>query len=676
MPLIREEVSSFLSSPLSLTSDSHLSTTTTTMSLLHPRSTTGPSNSPDASTTILSGRLLPHDFFSMSYSQRESSSSSLLSSPYETLFSSSDIKSSLPSTLSSEFSEALFSPPSSSSSMSGSSSMSASSSSSGLTVNFAEKTLVILQDNFTSFLTSSSSSSEESSSIMNSTSLEYLNSSSPSNTTGLPDDLLSYENFLNESRFWIQRVLVPLLMVIGVIGNTITIIIMTRRRMRSSTNNYLAALATFDMLYLIFIFILSFTHHPGIHEPNFINRLYWKCWPFALMITDCCTNCSVWLTVTFTIERFIVVSHPIKGKIICTESRSRKVILLVFLICLAYVMPTPFEWIIVENKGKLHPDYSEFGRNDNYKTIYYWLTSALFVFIPLILLAVFNSFLIKSVHVSGRARSVMTQSKSQATQNAINVATAVGSGSRSPSPHPPSNQHPNVSETNGHDVSNARSVITTTGVRLESSSKQENKITIMLIAVVILFFFCQLPTAVSLIVSSIHTFPEKTKSWFISRGLNNIFNFLVAINAAGNFLLYCFFSQRYRKTFVTLFCPCYKNKLGYFQSTHPNTAVYSKQSRSAANTTSTRKTTVKSKTEAAEMTSFKCTSDQRTPVVRGSSSRTPSVKIRSTLEQQQDEETVPLNDTNNSIGNRTTEFIEITPKDRNGGFLVSSLDEM
>ena len=73
-----------------------------------------------------------------------------------------------------------------------------------------------------------------------------------------------YVNFLEQSRFWIQRVFVPLLMIIGIIGNTMTIVIMTRRRMRSSTNWYLAALSIFDMLYLIFTFILSFRHYPNI----------------------------------------------------------------------------------------------------------------------------------------------------------------------------------------------------------------------------------------------------------------------------------------------------------------------------------------------------------------------------------------------------------------------------
>ncbi|GBM82275.1 FMRFamide receptor [Araneus ventricosus] len=347
-----------------------------------------------------------------------------------------------------------------------------------------------------------------------------MNTSESNFTVDEADDIEFHKNFMLTARFWVQRILVPSIMTIGIVGNVITIVIMTRRRMRSSTNNYLAALAIFDMMYLIFTFILSLSHYSRV--PDSDHYVYWRLKPFILMLTDTCSNTSVWLTVTFTVERYIAVCHPMKGKVFCTESRAKKAIVAVFLFCFAFTIPTPFEWKVIErvdqatNHTTLALDHSEMGKNYLYKTIYYWLTVVFFIFVPFILLAIFNSFLIRSVHLSKVQRSSMTRGEN-------------------------------------------------------SDSSQENKITIMLIAVVILFFVCQLPTACHLLYSTLHENFD-LKQLYLLRGLGNIFNFLMSLNAAGNFVLYCLLSQKYRRTFIQIFCPCLREKRGmmnsmYYQST-------------------------------------------------------------------------------------------------------------
>lgn len=330
--------------------------------------------------------------------------------------------------------------------------------------------------------------------------------------------------FQETSRFWVQKVLVPIIMIIGVIGNTMTIFIMTQRRMRSSTNWYLAALAIFDMSYLVFSFILSFQHYPNIHDSQFYP--YWKLWPYLITITDASSNSSVWITVTFTIERYIAVCHPMKGKVICTESRAKKMIVIEFISIFVITLPTAFEWNIVEvmdsnNNTQIRAEYSELGLNPTYVSVYYWMVSVLFIIIPFILLAVFNAFLIKSVHSSKSQRKTMTRRKETGDQ-----------------------------------------------------ARQESKITIMLIAIVILFLFCQLPTAVILLYGSFHHVEPGTNEDYLLRGLGNIFNFLVALNAAGNFVVYCLLSQKYRRTLLLIFCPCLKGKITRLHSAYTNT-VYS-----------------------------------------------------------------------------------------------------
>jgi len=81
--------------------------------------------------------------------------------------------------------------------------------------------------------------------------------------------------------------------------------------------------------------------------------------------------------------------------------------------------------------------------------------------------------------------------------------------------------------------------------------RQENRITIILIAVVIVFLICNLPTAAVLIYTSFHH-PSPSEDALL-RGLGNIFNFLVAVNAACNFLLYTALSDKYRKYFCAFF---------------------------------------------------------------------------------------------------------------------------
>lgn len=111
--------------------------------------------------------------------------------------------------------------------------------------------------------------------------------------------------------------------------------------------------------------------------------------------------------------RYIAVCHPIRGKVLCTESRAKRVILCVFLICVSVTVPVPLEWVVIErhdsltNQTIMEATFSELCQNATYRNIYYHLNVLLFVFLPLLLLVVFNSFLIRSVHVSTRQRRKM-----------------------------------------------------------------------------------------------------------------------------------------------------------------------------------------------------------------------------------------------------------------------------
>lgn len=139
-------------------------------------------------------------------------------------------------------------------------------------------------------------------------SIEYLFPPSIGNTSDAK--VTDKENTLFVTRFIVQKLCVPLVVLIGVVGNSLSLVVLTRKCMRSSTNSYLTALALFDLLYLVFSFTLSLNHYRCFSSSY--SYVHW--FPVARVFTDMFANVSVILTVTFTVERYIGVCHPMKGK--------------------------------------------------------------------------------------------------------------------------------------------------------------------------------------------------------------------------------------------------------------------------------------------------------------------------------------------------------------------------
>ncbi|CAK9296479.1 unnamed protein product [Gordionus sp. m RMFG-2023] len=364
---------------------------------------------------------------------------------------------------------------------------------------------------------------------------------------------------LDTVRFVVQKICLPIILAIGIPGNLCTLVILSRNHMKSSTNFYLASLAFSDMFYLLFHFLLSFQHYDKIRG----NYWYIKYLIGGYPLTDIFSNASVWIVVSFTTERFIVIGNPIKGKIFCTLKRAKYVVLVVFLISIVGTIPTFFErkvdsvyenedsmqssiinttsfpsqndlvyMTVTKNTLKLlHTIHESIFKgatdttrikkyylyetslylNENYQRGYFWFTSVFFSFFPLTLILIFNSLLIIWIRKSSVIHREMNKTWDR----------------------------------NSRDSPRKRNI----------AQYQETRITYMLIVVVIIFTFCQLPSAILLLAFLLKPDKQELVRW---RLCNNFANLLMAIHACLNFVLYCLLSKKFRATFSRIFLPCFK----------------------------------------------------------------------------------------------------------------------
>lgn len=297
---------------------------------------------------------------------------------------------------------------------------------------------------------------------------------------------------------------------VGIVCNILSVIVLTRRSMNSSTYSYLAALALCDTLALfltVIIFLLSEdTILPQKGKLTWPNTLYAVLFPYLHPAAVMFQVTSIWLTLAFTVDRYIMICHPFKAERLCSVGRARKVIVIVYILGALFNIPRYLEYTSDEievptmsggSETRKIVQFTEIGRNQLFIDLVHSYLYLTFVCgIPFLMLAILNIFLIHAVHLSKRK-----------------------------------------------------------GRLINAKEKKRNDTTIMLIGVILIFLFCQGPALISRMVYAID-FNLATKSMTFHK-INEGGNFLIIVNSAINIVPYYFFGKRFRKEFWRLFCKCF-----------------------------------------------------------------------------------------------------------------------
>ena len=312
----------------------------------------------------------------------------------------------------------------------------------------------------------------------------------------------------------VDCMLVPLLCIFGLVGNTLSILVLRRDKDRkSSTSFLLQILAVADMCYLISSLFFqtwrTLFYYSGLFRKDALsyNVIEPYVWPFVCIAQTSAT----WIVVLVTVDRFLSVCKPMHAMKIVTRSKLTSVTAGVLIMALLYNVPrffeeqtlTKFEYCL--NSTILAHSDTDLTKSEVYNIVYRnILHVALRLAGPLSILIVLNIKLMKAVRYSRKKHEGLAML----------------------------NHHKEKHKTDGS--------------------------TIILIAVVIAFILCMTPECLVTIQRTLrNSFVEfdhkKRPGW---RYLKVSANFLTTFNSSVNFVIYCLFGKRFRRILHKLVCPC------------------------------------------------------------------------------------------------------------------------
>ncbi|XP_077576938.1 thyrotropin-releasing hormone receptor-like [Stigmatopora nigra] len=179
--------------------------------------------------------------------------------------------------------------------------------------------------------------------------------------------------------------LVSLICGMGMVGNIMVIlVVLTTKHMRTPTNCYLVSLAVADLM------VLTAAGLPNITDALHGQWVYGYAGCLAITYLQYlginASSCSI---TAFTVERYIAICHPIKAQFLCTLSRAKKIILLVWALtsiyCIMWLFLSDTQTLVYDNAVLVSCAYKV--SRSQYLPIYF-IDFAFFYVLPLMLATV------------------------------------------------------------------------------------------------------------------------------------------------------------------------------------------------------------------------------------------------------------------------------------------------
>ncbi len=303
----------------------------------------------------------------------------------------------------------------------------------------------------------------------------------------------------------------------GIAANLANIIVLTRKKMISSTNTILTWLAVADLMTMLSYLPVSIHFYimkdPNLEFPSSRNLHWIRFMLFHINFTVVAHTVAIWLTIMLAMWRYFFISHPTGANIICTMKNAKTAILLIYMmsviICIPNYMITSVQESYYNNKGLNFSSFVYYHFKDSQMTMKkpvlnkfnYWIQAFCIKLIPCVLLTIVTILLIMAM--------------TKAYQRHMRLK--------------PQDRSEHV--------------------------REHHRTTAMLVIIVGLFLVSELSQG---ILTLCNIFIEKFYE-DVYWPLGDLMDFMALFNNSINFLLFCTMSRHFRDTFVETFCVCWSN---------------------------------------------------------------------------------------------------------------------
>lgn len=310
----------------------------------------------------------------------------------------------------------------------------------------------------------------------------------------------------------------PHLVAITVITNSLVVIVLMKRNMKSPTNCVLIGMALSDMFTgLIPMPIYVYFYTTGYYRDYMPS---WSCGIYRIftdIVPTIFHTASIWLTLALAVQRYIYVCHSFKARTWCTIDNVIKgtVVIYVFATLIQILRFFEYHYRTIEVQSVIYENKTVYGcqvvRSDwlvrwqkIYYNCYYWFRVIFVHFIPCTALVVLNALLINAMRQAKKRRELLLMQNKRSESKNI---------------------------------------------------KDTNCTTLMLVAVVGLFLVVELPLGIIMLINNIqNTLDIRIINHKALSVVGQIVNMMILLSYPLNFFIYCAMSKQFRNTFKQLFC--------------------------------------------------------------------------------------------------------------------------